>query len=496
MSEKTEMTTRHARVNGINIAYRVQGEGPPLVLIMGYRLNSTAWPATFIEQLAPQFTVITLDNRGTGCSDKPVEGYAIANMARDVCGLLDQLEFSQVNILGYSMGGAIAQEFVRQYPDRVRRLILCATMAGGPGATYAESAVVSVMRDLAGLSPEQAARRIWNVTYAPGYLAQHRELAEEQMRREIALPTPLHAADLQFQAFAEFDGSKALAAIRNPTLILTGDLDRLISPQNSQKMASLIPGAKLIVIPGGGHRIMWEATDECVSHILHFLCADSPCDAASSPEQVNGNVPALFGTLITTTDWLARLPETLAGVAVGSFTLAYQSIIAGSSSRFGDGNPIVFLPQQFGSDLTLLPLSLWLRALGYRPITAGLLLNLGDTASHQRLLRSIDEITTRVGRKAVLLTHWSGLPLALRAAKARKERVSDVVAFDAMHGLKHENSVRAHVLSSSWSPLPGIAELPRLLRSIGIELIDTSTSMKPHLTGHSSTGMRSREVQP
>ena len=81
-------------------------------------------------------------------------------------------------------------------------------MAGGPSATYAEPPVVRVMRDLDGLTPEQAARRIWTVTYAPGYLDEHRALAEEQMQREIALPTPLHAADLQFQAFAEFDGSR------------------------------------------------------------------------------------------------------------------------------------------------------------------------------------------------------------------------------------------------------------------------------------------------
>src|SRR6201982_879010 len=104
-------------------------------------------------------------------------------MARDVAGLLDHLEIARTNVLGYSMGGAIAQEFVRQFPDRVKGLILCATMAGGPNATYAEGAVVRVMRDLDGLSAEQAARRIWNVTYAPSYLAQHQQMAEEQMRR-------------------------------------------------------------------------------------------------------------------------------------------------------------------------------------------------------------------------------------------------------------------------------------------------------------------------
>src|SRR5215471_21171319 len=103
------MTTRVARVNGVNIAYSVQGEGPPLVLVMGYRLNSAAWPATFIEQLAERFTVITLDNRGTGLSDKPVVGYAMANLARDLRGLLDELGITEVNMLGYSMGGAVAQ---------------------------------------------------------------------------------------------------------------------------------------------------------------------------------------------------------------------------------------------------------------------------------------------------------------------------------------------------------------------------------------------------
>jgi pimeloyl-ACP methyl ester carboxylesterase len=72
------MRIRHANVNGI--AYRVQGGGPALVLVMGYRLNSAAWPEAFIETRARQFTVITLDNRGTGLSDKPAEGYAIANI--------------------------------------------------------------------------------------------------------------------------------------------------------------------------------------------------------------------------------------------------------------------------------------------------------------------------------------------------------------------------------------------------------------------------------
>jgi pimeloyl-ACP methyl ester carboxylesterase len=270
------VTATFAEVNGTRIAYRVQGAGPPLVLVMGYRLSSAAWPPSFVEALARQLTVITLDNRGTGFSDKPVHGYAIANLASDIHGLLDELAISRVHLLGYSMGGAIAQEFARQFPERVQSLMLCATMCGGSRATYAKPSVTRVMREIDGLSPEQIARRIWQVTYAPAYLERHQALVEDQTRREIAFPTPLHSADLQFQAFAEFDGSKALAQIACPTLVLTGDLDELIPPQNSAMMASLIPDVRLAIIPGGGHRVLWEATDECIDlvHSRRIRCPD------------------------------------------------------------------------------------------------------------------------------------------------------------------------------------------------------------------------------
>src|SRR5258708_1096268 len=265
------MTMQHAEVNGIRIAYGVRGSGPPLVLIMGYRLSSLAWPLDFIEALAERFTVVFFDNRGTGTSDKPTFGYEISNIARDVAALLDHLEIGRANVLGYSMGGAIAQEFVRQFPDRVLALVLCATMCGGPRAVYASPSVVRVMRELDGLKPEEIARRIWSVTYSPGYLENHRELAEDQMRREITAPTPLHAADLQYQAFAEFDCSKALANIKAPTLVLTGDLDQLVSPQNSKFIASLISVANLIVIPTSGHRLIWEPPADCIRFLTQFL---------------------------------------------------------------------------------------------------------------------------------------------------------------------------------------------------------------------------------
>jgi pimeloyl-ACP methyl ester carboxylesterase len=336
------VTARFAKVNGIKIAYRVQGAGPPLVLVMGYRLNSAAWPAAFVETLARQFTVITPDNRGTGLSDKPVHGYAIANMARDIHGLLEELEIPRVHMLGYSMGGGIAQEFVRQFPERVHSLMLCATMCGGARATYAKPSVTRVMREIDGMSPERIARRISQVTYAPAYLERHRALAEDQTRREIAFPTPLHAADLQFQAFAEFDGSTALAEIACPTLVLTGDLDELIPPQNSAMIASIIPNARLVVVPGGGHRVIWEAPDECIDVITEFIRSPSDHPTATRCAGVSqDSSSAASAILASTMESFTALP--LALIRAG-FAIFRQSIMVGSASRFGDGKPLVLVP--------------------------------------------------------------------------------------------------------------------------------------------------------
>jgi pimeloyl-ACP methyl ester carboxylesterase len=127
------------------------------------------------------------------------------------------------------------------------------------------------MRELVGLSPREAAQRIATVTYAPAYLEKNRERVERQMLREIIDPTPLHAADLQFQAFVDFDSSDALAGLHAPTLVMTGDEDRLIPPHNSKLLAELIPNARLVILPGLAHRAIWEATQDCAALVSGFL---------------------------------------------------------------------------------------------------------------------------------------------------------------------------------------------------------------------------------
>jgi 3-oxoadipate enol-lactonase len=472
------MTMRHADVNGIQIAYGVQGSGPPLVLIMGYRLSSLAWPLGFVEALVERFTVVLFDNRGTGASDKPTIGYEISNMAKDVCGLMDHLEIARANVLGYSMGGAIAQDFVRQFPDRVLGLVLCATMCGGPRAIYASPSVIRVMRELDGLKPEEIARQIWSVTYSPGYLENHRELAESQMRREIAAPTPLHAADLQFQAFAEFDCSKALPNIQAPTLVLTGDLDQLISPRNSKFIASRVPGASLIVIPSCGHRVMWEATDECVGFITEFLANvyDGRRYNVAAPVSQDDQWPlAEFVNFFTpAVELFTNWPWMLAGLGVDTMTVARQSVYFGGKAQFGDGKPIILLPQ-LGSNLHFQLLSNWLKVLGYRPVTSSLAVKFDD----QLVSNLISATAERTGRKAVLVAPACGMQLASAIAETHRDWVSDIVVLNVSHHPDLPLGIRAHFISSGWWLFPAIAALPQVLRNIRIELIEAPSSVAP-----------------
>ena len=116
--------------NGVSLRYEIVGEGPPLCLINGFRLHGSAWPAAFVQRLATQFSVLTYDSRGTGLSDKPGDDYEITTLARDAVGVISAMGFSSAHVLGFSMGGAVAQELAISYPSYVDRLVLFATYAG------------------------------------------------------------------------------------------------------------------------------------------------------------------------------------------------------------------------------------------------------------------------------------------------------------------------------------------------------------------------------
>ncbi len=264
------------------------GTGPALCLIAGFRQNSAAWPEAFISRLAERHRVILFDNRGTGLSEKPDRGYLLHEQAADVAALLAALEVPRSHILGFSMGGGIAQEFAIRFPDRVGRLILFGTLCGGIFSHYAPWSVLRRLFAVDGLGPEAAAREAWAVTYSPAYLAGNGASVARQMQRELEHPTPGFVAKRQMHALWHFDCYFGLPRITAPTLVATGADDQLVRPYNSTLLASRIPGAKLETLADLGHRAIWEAPEEIADLITDFLAGPAASRAvphARRPER-------------------------------------------------------------------------------------------------------------------------------------------------------------------------------------------------------------------
>jgi pimeloyl-ACP methyl ester carboxylesterase len=249
-------------------------------LIIGYRLHGAAWPRVFVERLAERFSIITYDSRGTGLSDKPRHDYAIPTMAKDVAGVIAALGSGNAHVLGFSMGGAVAQELAIGHPERVKRLILFATFAGLGFTIPAPGWVQRRLFDVKGLPPEEAAKQVWPVTYTPQYLHQYRSAVEAQMREEIAHPTPDHVARGQRAGLRIFSSGLRLWRVSASTLVATGANDQVVPPSNSKVLAAAIPRARLEILSGLGHRAIWEAPVEMAHMVIDFLTI--PDSAAAS----------------------------------------------------------------------------------------------------------------------------------------------------------------------------------------------------------------------
>src|ERR1700730_7092607 len=151
---------------GVKIYWEEQGQGAPILLIMGLGWTSDLWfrsrPA-----LAKRYRTILFDNRGVGRSDVPPGPYSIAQMASDAAAVLDAARVDSAHIFGVSMGGMIAQEFALQYPNKVRSLILGCTAPGGPQAVRAEQEALQVLMTR-GQDPEAFAKVIGPFIYDGG----------------------------------------------------------------------------------------------------------------------------------------------------------------------------------------------------------------------------------------------------------------------------------------------------------------------------------------
>jgi 3-oxoadipate enol-lactonase len=258
-----------ASVNGIELSYRLEGEGDEtIVLINGLADDLESWVLQMDDFLAAGYRVLRFDNRGVGASSKPAGPYSSEMLAADAKALVDALGVTDFHLMGVSMGGMIAQEYALRYPADLRSVTFgCTYAAPGPFcsrmfAMWADMAPVLgvpfVMRDVT----------LWAFT-VPFFEERGEELAEFETAMRY-MDQPVHAYLAQLAVITDHDTTSRLGQLAVPTLVLAGEEDILIPVSLSRRIHDAIPGSQWATSKGG-HACCWEHPAEFNKTFLDFV---------------------------------------------------------------------------------------------------------------------------------------------------------------------------------------------------------------------------------
>lgn len=255
--------------DGARIHYDVHGAGDPVLMIMGLGSNAYGWKRS-LPWMSAGHQAIVFDNRGVGRSDVPAGAYTIAQMAADAASVLDACGHDTAHVMGMSLGGMIAQRLAVDHAARVRSLALLCTTPGGPNAVPASEDVLRGLME-GGADPATVYRRNAWFLYGEDTRAHHPERIEEDLVERSRIPTTPTGYFGQIQAATKHDVWDALPRVAVPALVVHGDADILVPTANGRLIASRIPGAELVVIPGAGHMLQADAGDAVREAVLRFL---------------------------------------------------------------------------------------------------------------------------------------------------------------------------------------------------------------------------------
>jgi pimeloyl-ACP methyl ester carboxylesterase len=242
----------------------------------GFAATGADWDPSFVDKLASSNQLILLNNRGIGGSTDNGQSFGIQKLADDAAHVIETLGLDRTSVLGWSMGGFIAQTLAVEHPDLVNKLILLSTDSGGTDADLASPAVWSQLIDISGTPREQARRLLFLLfpndvaeffyrDFGDIIAAARAQLSPDLLRRQAAAMDAWHSSGV----------ANRLRQIREPALVATGIEDIVVPPSNALKVVNAIPGAWLAQFPRSGHAFIAQYPQAVAELINSFLAFDN-----------------------------------------------------------------------------------------------------------------------------------------------------------------------------------------------------------------------------
>ena len=260
---------RNVHVDGLDIKVSIRGSGRPVLLIMGLGGNLGMWEPLERELVPRGFQTISFDAPGTGDSTGWRLPRRMPAIARLVQRLLSTLGQGQVDVLGVSLGGAIAQQLARQAPHRVRKLVLAATMPGLGGMPAAPAVLLRMSSPRRYRDPEYFRAVAGQLYGGRSRLAEGSRVHGSAAR--FAAPPSWSGYLQQLYAVQGWTSMPWLHRLRHRTLVMAGDDDPIVPLVNGRILAWRIPRAHLHIVHGGGHLFLLEEPESSAATIAQFL---------------------------------------------------------------------------------------------------------------------------------------------------------------------------------------------------------------------------------
>jgi pimeloyl-ACP methyl ester carboxylesterase len=259
-----------ANIGNHSLYYEIIGKGHPLVMIRGVGSNVDHWYDQ-VPTLSQRFQLLVFDNRGIARSSDLGGPFSIRDMAADTTALMEAVGIKKAHVLGYSMGGMVAQEMALNHPQKVAGLILVATDCGISLRIKAKPEATNLFSEMIRLGTDEAKRAAAGCLFARQTFDAKADVIQRYNAVSQRFPASQQMLARQWAAVTQHDACKRLPQIHSPALAITGSEDVLIPPQNAAVLAERIPDAQMVSIDGGGHLFLIEQPRQFNDAVIKFL---------------------------------------------------------------------------------------------------------------------------------------------------------------------------------------------------------------------------------